>query len=255
MSASDRHGSLLLKVLIFLVILIVLFLLLLPFFQHAHDTSPRYSTKNSLKLIGLALHNYHDIYGSFPPAYTVDEQGNRLHSWRTLLLPYLDEEELYDAIDLTKPWDDPANAETLKTFIPCYSNPVNNFYELGIEHHTTFLGVASEGGFFQGPQARRLNEIADGDSKTWAVIEVEANHSVPWFSPYDAEAPYLLHAIRKGVLMPHNETDFHVLYAHGAVTQHDSVLPFKVRKAYLSIAGDDNSIIEEYENRQAGGTP
>ncbi|MEZ6144785.1 MAG: DUF1559 domain-containing protein [Planctomycetaceae bacterium] len=45
--------------------------------------------KNNLKQIMLALHNYHDDFGTFPPAYTVDENGKRMHSWRTLIWPYL----------------------------------------------------------------------------------------------------------------------------------------------------------------------
>ncbi|MEL7264459.1 MAG: DUF1559 domain-containing protein [Planctomycetota bacterium] len=68
---------------------------------------------NNVKQIGLGLANYHASWNSFPPAYTVDANGNRLHSWRTLILPYVEQQPLYDRIDLTKPWDDPAHASQL----------------------------------------------------------------------------------------------------------------------------------------------
>src|SRR5271163_108233 len=42
-----------------------------------------------IKQIAVALHNYHDTYGSFPPAYVADETGKPMHSWRVLILPFL----------------------------------------------------------------------------------------------------------------------------------------------------------------------
>src|SRR5262249_7322884 len=49
-----------------------------------------------LRQIGMALHSYHDKFGSFPPAYIADENGRPIHSWRVLLLPYLGQTELYN---------------------------------------------------------------------------------------------------------------------------------------------------------------
>jgi hypothetical protein len=68
---------------------------------------------NNLKQIGLALHNYEQDHGTLPPAFTVDAKGRPLHSWRTLILPYMEYGRLYERIDLSRPWDDPANAQAL----------------------------------------------------------------------------------------------------------------------------------------------
>lgn len=57
----------------------------------------------------VALHNYHDTYGSFPPAYLADETGKPMHSWRTLLLPYLDGAQLYNEYRFDEPWDSTHN--------------------------------------------------------------------------------------------------------------------------------------------------
>ena len=75
--------------------------LMLPAQRRAREPARRSQCKNNLKQIGLALHNYHETYGAFPPAYTVDADGKRLHSWRTLILPYLDQAPLYDKIDFS----------------------------------------------------------------------------------------------------------------------------------------------------------
>ena len=83
----------------------ILLALLLPAVQAAREASRRMECSNNLKQISLAMHSYHDVYGSLPPAYTIDEEGRRLHSWRTLLLPYLEAGQIYEQLDLSQPWD------------------------------------------------------------------------------------------------------------------------------------------------------
>jgi type II secretory pathway pseudopilin PulG len=97
-----------------LAILAVVVAMLLPSVRRARPAARRSQCKNNLKQIGLALYNYEADYHAFPPAYTVDADGKPLHSWRTLILPYLDQQPLYARIDLSKPWDDPANARRSK---------------------------------------------------------------------------------------------------------------------------------------------
>ena len=87
----------------------ILVALLLPAVSAAREAARRTQCMNHLKQVALALHNYHDVFQAFPPAYTVDEDGKPLHSWRTLILPYLEQAALYEQIDLSKPWDAPEN--------------------------------------------------------------------------------------------------------------------------------------------------
>ncbi len=77
--------------------------LMIPAVSEGHKAARRMQCSNNLKQIGLAFHNYHSAYGSLPPAYTVDADGNRLHSWRTLILPFIDQSALVQQIDLNKP--------------------------------------------------------------------------------------------------------------------------------------------------------
>jgi hypothetical protein len=58
-----------------------------------------------LRQIGLALQNYHDQHGSFPPAYTLGPDNKPWHSWRVLILPQLGEQKLYQEYRFDEPWD------------------------------------------------------------------------------------------------------------------------------------------------------
>lgn len=103
------------KVLLGFVVLVLAIALFLPAVRYTQPAAYRMQCSNNLKRIALALHTYESVYKSFPPAYTVDAMGKPLHSWRTLLLPYLEFSHLYDAIDFAKPWNDPANATARNT--------------------------------------------------------------------------------------------------------------------------------------------
>jgi hypothetical protein len=78
---------------------------------------------NNLKQIALALHNYHDDHGCFPPAYVADANGRPMHSWRVLILPYLEQKVLYDQYDFTEPWNGPNNSKLLATPPDTYGCP------------------------------------------------------------------------------------------------------------------------------------
>lgn len=76
-----------------LVTLFVLVGLLLP--QVGSQTpSKRMMCSNKMRQINLALLNYQADYGALPPAYTEDANGKPMHSWRTLILPFIEEQKL-----------------------------------------------------------------------------------------------------------------------------------------------------------------
>ena len=171
-----------------MLISFVAVMFLLPV-TRGREGARRSQCKNNLKQIGLALYNYHDQYHAFPPAYTVDADGKPLHSWRTLILPYLEQKALYDKIDLTKPWDDPANAEVFKLYpIDSYRCPS----EPGPATHTTYLAVVTSNSCLRPGESARLSDIKDGTSGTLMVTEVDSEHAVPWMAPMDADESLFL---------------------------------------------------------------
>jgi hypothetical protein len=120
---ASRGSGCLLKVIGLLIVGALLVALLLPAVRSAPEAGRRNRCVRNFKIIGMALHNYHDVYKVLPPAYTVDADGRPLHSWRTLILPFMEETQLYKSIDLSKPWDDPVNQKAAQTPISAYRCP------------------------------------------------------------------------------------------------------------------------------------
>lgn len=74
------------------------------------DSDPLRHAEISMKMVAKALREYHAEHGEYPPPVTCDAHGAPMHSWRALLLPYLDEEPLAAAYHFDEPWNGPHNA-------------------------------------------------------------------------------------------------------------------------------------------------
>lgn len=84
--------------------------MLLPAVQQTRAAADRVACSSNLRQIGQALRFYQETHGDFPPAYTVDDRGRPLHSWRVEILPFLEQEFLYFRIDSGAPWNSPQNS-------------------------------------------------------------------------------------------------------------------------------------------------
>jgi hypothetical protein len=143
--------------------------LFLPAVRTAKEPARRMQCSNNLKQIAFALREYESVYHSLPPAYTVDAEGKPLHSWRTLILPYLEQQALYDKIDLSEPWDDPANKAAYETTPLAYQCPSADCPP----GDTTYLAVVAPGGCFRPTKPRDLSEVTDDPNLTLMVLEVD----------------------------------------------------------------------------------
>lgn len=158
--------------------------LFLPLTRSARPAAYRVHCSNNLKQIALALHNYADDHdGRLPPAYTVDANGKPLHSWRTLLLPYLEQKALYETIDLSKPWDDPANQQARESSIPTYFCVAAGKPRT----ETPYVVVRSAEGLFSGADSTRIDMLGDASGLTVLAVEVSREHRVHWMSPEDID--------------------------------------------------------------------
>ncbi len=190
-SPTPKSGSLprrLVGLLAVVGVIGVLVALFLPSVRFAPEAARRMQCANNLKQIALALRDYESVHHALPPAYTVDAEGKPLHSWRTLILPYLEQQALYDRIDLSKPWDDPANKEAYETTLSVYRCSSAD----GPANHTTYLAVVTPHGCFQPSEPRKLSEITDDPDLTLMVVEVDSQQGVHWMSPTDASEQWIL---------------------------------------------------------------
>src|SRR3954464_3672724 len=112
-----RRGFTLIELLVVITIIAILIALLLPAVQAAREAARRARCANHLKQIGLAIHNYHGALGCFPPAYAslvpgrqpTDLEFGRGWGWGTMVLPFLEQAPLYDAVNFNLPITDPGS--------------------------------------------------------------------------------------------------------------------------------------------------
>jgi prepilin-type processing-associated H-X9-DG protein len=232
-ASKPRQGFTLIELLVIIGVIVILIALLLPAVRTSRPAGRRLECSNNLKQIGLALQNYEATYHALPPAYTVDASGKRLHSWRTLILPFCEQQALYEKIDLSKAWDDPANAEALQSVFGAYRCPAANCPP----NHTTYLAVVAPGGCLRPIEPRPLSEITDEHSQTLMVVEVDSQHAIPWMAPTDADEKLLLGLGPKTTLA--HAGGMNAAFVDGHVQFLSAELPAAERRALISIAGDD----------------
>ncbi|MCY2967555.1 MAG: DUF1559 domain-containing protein [Planctomycetota bacterium] len=162
----------------------VLFAVLLPTVRQAHEAARRAQCYNNLRQIGSALRSYHTTYGSFPPAVTYDSDGKPLHSWRVLILPFLNESALYDQFTLGEPWDS-ANNLRLQALMPhVFGCPSSSNPGTGMTH---YLAISGNGTAFPNAKSVSIDEITDGLATTLLIGE-SGSASIPWTQPVDIDA-------------------------------------------------------------------
>lgn len=202
-SKKIRGGFTLVELLVVIAIIGILIALLLPAVQAAREAARRSQCSNNLKQMGLALHNYHDIFKVFPPGY-VDEKpnsGQDGHGWmlNVFLLPFMEQQSLYDQLN-TRDRMNLANAAQLsltRTVVGgflCPSsteldptqnadiniNQLGTNYKIGLSNYLGVMGpqdfrcyTAASGinSVFYSSSTIKIRDIVDGTSNTFAFTE------------------------------------------------------------------------------------
>lgn len=198
--AKGRRAFTLVELLVTIAVIGVLVGLLLPAVQAAREAARRTQCQNRLKQIGLALHEYHNANEAFPTGCVEWRPwGNttkRQLAWSAFLLPQLEQQTLFDQLDLSKPFDDPAN-QAAETTLVSYLCPSNANYESNQASVPKTFGRSDFGGIYgeriTGPnnpakgvmlldRAIRISEITDGTSQTLIVAEDSRSPDGQWIN-------------------------------------------------------------------------
>jgi len=136
--------------------------------------------QNNLKQVMLAMHNYHDAFGRFPPAVVIDKASGVPHSWRVEILPYLKQQLLYNQYKMNEPWDSEANRKVLALMPVTYRHPSQD-----ASTNTAIIAAYGKGLMFEegDTYGTKITDVVDGTSSTIAVVE--AKTEIPWTKPED----------------------------------------------------------------------
>ena len=191
-----KRGFTLIELLVVIAIIAILIALLLPAVQQAREAARRSKCQNNLKQLGLALHNYHDVYGQFTPGRTGTGDGSENNAVRLSpffgLLPYIDQAALFNEIisdgccnqgDL--PWDNREWWNRNIVALQCPSDFLRrqdrgkNSYVFNHGDRLTSLedsNMRAGRGMFLGTQGVKISDVKDGTSNTIAMSEIRRSY-------------------------------------------------------------------------------
>lgn len=189
--------------------------MVVPAVAQARETAQATASMNNMRNIQLAILTYEAANGKLPPRVIKSADGKPLLSWRVTILPYLDEQALYQQFKLDEPWDSEHNKKLLALMPRTFAHPSVG---KNIGSSTQYQIPTGKGTLFDTDAAVKLrdaNAFPEGTSNTAVVVEAAAGHAVPWTKPDDvtisADDPGLmLHPVgRSG--------HYHLGFADGSV--------------------------------------
>src|SRR5262249_1436642 len=153
--------------------------LLVPAVTTARAAARRAQSTNNLKQIGLAFHNFQSANDHFPASANGDK-GKFPYSWRVAILPYIEQQELYNQYRFDEPWDGPNNIKLIDKMpvVYAYPDPDGTPSSRNTSSYFLFTGPSTIGGAEGGA---KISQITDGTSNT--ILAVEAKRGIPWTKP------------------------------------------------------------------------
>jgi hypothetical protein len=133
-----------------------------------------------------ALTSYHDTHGHFPPAYIVGADGKPWHSWRVLILPFIESNKVYDQYRFDEPWNGPNNRLLAdKIHLEIFQCPSRTDY--GKVTHTNIVAIVGDDTAFPGANWTQLSDFRDRGKHTILLAEYGGS-DIQWMEPRDLNA-------------------------------------------------------------------
>jgi len=153
------------------------------------DGRSRTTCKQNLKAIGVALHSYHDSNAHFPAAYSSSLPP---HSWRVALLPWLDQQPLFEQYTTTEAWNSKTNSPLLQARPLVYACP-----EVSEPSLTSYQAAVSSRTPWPWDTPSRFQDFTDGSSNTLMLFDVH-DPEVEWTRPKDLTLQQATDAVQNG---------------------------------------------------------
>jgi hypothetical protein len=151
--------------------------LLLPAVSFLSEAARRCQCRDSLKQIGLGLHNYLETYGRLPPVHDGDGAGQPPCSWRVRLLPFLEQDHLFQQNNFREPWDGPNNLKLASQ--SCYIYRCLSDRDSRPQGTTSYLAVVGPDGNWLEPDNR------EGDTSNPVRVVETCELRIVWTEPRD----------------------------------------------------------------------
>jgi hypothetical protein len=199
--------------------------------------------RNNLRNIVIGLHNYHDVFGTFPPAYVNDASGRPAHSWRVVIHPFVDDDRLKLPYDFAEPWDGPKNKLLAQRTPAAYKLWHDGSTADGM---TNYVAIVGPDAAWAGERPINLAHITDGTSNTILVVEI-SNSNIPWSSPQDLPSEEL-EAWLDPKNQPHLGLDIaggFVAFADGSVHYLPRDMAIEKLRKLITPAGNERVSLEE----------
>lgn len=189
----------------------------------------RHNSNVNLRIIGITMHNYHDVYGHLPAGVMLGPDKKAEYSWRVAFLPYLQGgNRLYEAYRFDQAWDSPANKLLLGTRPKVYgAGDVQSVFS----DYYVFTGPET---LFPGTKGLTFNQVTDGFATT--IMAVEARHEIPWTKPEDLPYAADKPLPKLGGIFPGG---FQVLFVDGSVHFLAQDIDQRVLRALITPAGGE----------------
>ncbi len=162
---------------------------------------------NNLKQLGMAMHAYHDANDRFPPAASRSKDGKPLLSWRVAILPYIEQQFLYDKFKLDEPWDSEHNKKLIAEIPGVFKGLSQKLNDAG--KTCLLVPVGKETVFPPDGSKVAMTDISDGAANTILAVLANDESAVIWTKPddlvFDPTQPLqgLQRRGRDGILLPY----------------------------------------------------
>lgn len=133
------------------------------------------------RALSLNLINFESAYGHYPAAATYDANDRPLLSWRVHLLPFMNEQELYQRFNLDEPWDSPHNRELIKEMPTVYLSTASKLDPK--DGKSNFVAPVGDRYLIGLKTPHRVRNVRDGTSRTICLLEVDDAAAEVWTKP------------------------------------------------------------------------